>query len=111
MIVRRYVSSGYGVWEIVENENGGMFRSDDEGDKWTKVNDDRALRQWVWYYSRLFANTRNEDMVYIVKGLYRCSKDASKTFQAFNAPHGDHHDLWIAPEDNQRMVIADDGRA
>ncbi|MDH4058481.1 MAG: glycosyl hydrolase, partial [Cyclobacteriaceae bacterium] len=38
-------------------------------------------------------------------------KDGGKTFQSYNAPHGDHHDLWIAPEDNQRMAIADDGGA
>ena len=40
---------------------------------------------------------------------YHRSKDGGKTFETFNAPHGDHHDLWIAPEDNQRMIIADDG--
>ena len=34
-----------------------------------------------------------------------------KTFSSHNAPHGDHHDLWISPEDNQRMIIADDGGA
>ena len=42
---------------------------------------------------------------------YHKSKDGGKTFESNNAPHGDHHDLWIAPEDNQRMIIADDGGA
>ena len=50
-------------------------------------------------------------MVYVVNVRYHKSTDGGKTFEAFNAPHGDHHDLWIAPEDNQRMVIADDGGA
>ena len=42
---------------------------------------------------------------------YHKSKDGGKTFKSYDAPHGDHHDLWIAPEDNQRMIIGDDGGA
>ncbi|MEZ4952571.1 MAG: hypothetical protein R2825_03210 [Saprospiraceae bacterium] len=42
---------------------------------------------------------------------YHKSKDGGKTFEAKNAPHGDHHDLWIAPENPQRMIIGDDGGA
>ncbi|MBC7923718.1 MAG: glycosyl hydrolase [Ferruginibacter sp.] len=99
------------VWAIVENENGGVFRSEDGGEKWAKLNDDRNLRQRAWYYTRIYADTKNEDVVYVMNVSYHRSKDGGKTFQEFNAPHGDHHDLWIAPEDNQRLVIADDGGA
>jgi photosystem II stability/assembly factor-like uncharacterized protein len=99
------------VWAIIENENGGVFRSDDGGENWRKVNDSRALRQRAWYYSRIYADTKDEDIVYVVNVRYHKSKDGGKTFEAFNAPHGDHHDMWIAPEDNQRMVMADDGGA
>lgn len=42
---------------------------------------------------------------------YHKSTDGGKTFSSHRAPHGDHHDLWIAPEDNKRMIIADDGGA
>ena len=42
---------------------------------------------------------------------YGVSRDGGKTFELKNAPHGDHHDLWIDPLDNQRMAIADDGGA
>ena len=42
---------------------------------------------------------------------YHKSKDGGKTFTSNDANHGDHHDLWIAPEENQRMIIADDGGA
>lgn len=99
------------VYAIIENENGGVYRSDDAGKTWRKMNDDRALRQRAWYYTRIYADTKDEDMVYVVNVSYHRSKDGGRTFQAFNAPHGDHHDLWIAPEDNQRMIIADDGGA
>jgi photosystem II stability/assembly factor-like uncharacterized protein len=99
------------VWAIIEAEDGGVFRSEDGGKTWRKVNSERKLRQRAWYYSRIYADTKDEDMVYVLNVQYHRSKDGGKTFETFNAPHGDHHDLWIAPEDNQRMVIADDGGA
>lgn len=99
------------VYAIIENENGGLFRSDDGGKKWSKVNDDRNLRQRAWYYSRVYADSQDEDIVYVLNVSYHKSKDGGKTFARYEAPHGDHHDLWIAPEDNQRMVIGDDGGA
>ncbi|MEM1215470.1 MAG: glycosyl hydrolase [Bacteroidota bacterium] len=99
------------VWAIIENEKGGVYRSDDGGENWQRVNESRALRQRAWYYSRIYADTQDEDIVYVMNVRYHKSTDGGATFEAFNAPHGDHHDLWIAPEDNQRMVIADDGGA
>jgi photosystem II stability/assembly factor-like uncharacterized protein len=99
------------IWAIIEAEKGGVFRSDDGGEKWTKVNDSRALRQRAWYYSRIYADTQDEDVVYVVNVRYHKSKDGGKTFKPYVAPHGDHHDLWIAPEDPQRMIIGDDGGA
>lgn len=97
------------VYAIIENDNGGVYRSDDGGKAWRKMNDDRNLRQRAWYYSRIYADTKDIDVCYVLNVSYHRSKDGGKTFQAFNANHGDHHDLWIAPEDNLRMIIADDG--
>ncbi len=99
------------VFAIVEANEGGVYRSDDGGESWQKMNDDRALRQRAWYYTRIYADTKDADIVYVVNVSYHKSTDGGKTFKAYNAPHGDHHDLWIAPEDNQRMIIADDGGA
>lgn len=97
------------VWAIIENENGGVFRSDDGGDTWEKTNSDRSLRQRAWYYSRIYADSQDPNKVYVMNVSYHKSTDGGKTFSSHNAPHGDHHDLWIAPEDPNRMVIADDG--
>lgn len=99
------------VFAIIEANEGGVYRSDDAGGNWTKINSSRALRQRAWYYSRIYADTQDEDIVYVMNVRYHKSTDGGRTFEAANAPHGDHHDLWIAPEDNQRMVIADDGGA
>ncbi|MEO1051042.1 MAG: YCF48-related protein [Bacteroidota bacterium] len=99
------------IWTIIEAEEGGVYRSDDGAKTWKKLNQNRALRQRAWYYSRITADTQNEDIVYVMNVSYGVSKDGGKTFELKNAPHGDHHDLWIDPANNQRMVIADDGGA
>ena len=99
------------VFAIVESQSGGVFRSDDAGKTWTKVNEDRALRQRAWYYSRIYADPKDADVVYVMNVAYHKSKDGGRTFQSRYAPHGDHHDLWIAPENPQRMIIGDDGGA
>jgi photosystem II stability/assembly factor-like uncharacterized protein len=100
------------VWAIVENkEKGGLYRSDDGGKKWTQVNSERKLRQRAWYYTRVYADTEDEDVVYVLNVRYHKSTDGGKSFNTFNAPHGDHHDLWIAPENSKRMIIGDDGGA
>ncbi len=99
------------VWAIIENKDGGVYRSDDAGETWQKTNDDRNLRQRAWYYTRIYADTQDEDIVYVVNVNYHKSKDGGKTFTGASAPHGDHHDMWIDPNNNQRMVMADDGGA
>ena len=99
------------VWALIENDKGGVYRSDDAGKTWKLINKDRSLRQRAWYYTRIYADTQNEDGVHVLNVSYHQSKDGGKTFQSYRTPHGDHHDLWIAPEDNQRMIIGDDGGA
>ena len=99
------------IWAMIEAKNGGLFRSDDGGNSWSKINSNRSLRQRAWYYTRIYADTENEDKIYILNVSYGVSSDGGKTFKLKNAPHGDHHDLWIDPNNNMRMIIADDGGA
>lgn len=98
------------VWAIVEANEGGVFRSDDGGWTWKRTNDERKLRQRAFYYSRIYADPWDEDVVYgLNTGLYR-STDGGVTFdETIKVPHGDNHDLWIDPNNPKRMVNANDG--
>jgi photosystem II stability/assembly factor-like uncharacterized protein len=99
------------VYALIENDKGGLFRSDDAGATWSLVSADRNLRQRAWYYTRVIADTQLEDRVYVMNVDFWQSNDGGRNFQQYDTPHGDHHDLWIDPNDNNRMIVGDDGGA
>ncbi len=97
------------VFAIVEADSGGVFRSDDGGDTWIRTSGDRNLRQRAWYYSRIYADPQDENTVYASNVNFQRSRDGGRTWQPLRPPHGDSHDMWIAPNNNQRMIESDDG--
>jgi len=99
------------VWAIVEANDGGVFCSDDGGQTWRKMNEERRLRQRAWYYSRIYADPKDAETVYVLNtGFYR-SVDRGRTYSSIRVPHGDNHDLWIDPENPNRMINSNDGGA
>ncbi len=99
------------VYAMIEAEEGGLFRSDDGGGSWSRVNSDHRFRQRAWYYSHVFADPVSPDVVYIMNtGAFR-SADGGKSFELMPAPHGDHHALWIDPKNPKRLINGSDGGA
>ncbi|MGD2122554.1 MAG: glycosyl hydrolase, partial [Gemmatimonadota bacterium] len=100
------------VYAIVENEEGGVFVSEDGGETWTRTNDERKLRQRAFYYTRIYADPLDVDRVYVLNTAFYRSDDGGETFgRTISVPHGDNHDLWIASDDPDRMINGNDGGA
>ncbi len=99
------------VYAIIENEKGGLYISQDAGETWELKNSSNDIRQRAWYYSKVFVDPKNSNTVYILNVDFLKSIDGGATFKVIYTPHGDHHDLWIDPENGQRMIVADDGGA
>jgi photosystem II stability/assembly factor-like uncharacterized protein len=99
------------VYAQIEAEDGGFFLSDDAGATWRKVTDRRDLRQRAFYYTRVYADPKVKDTVYVLNVNFHKSTDAGKTWTTIRPPHGDNHDMWIAANDSNRMIEANDGGA
>jgi photosystem II stability/assembly factor-like uncharacterized protein len=99
------------VFAVIEAEGdkGGVYRSDDAGKKWTQVNKDRINIARSWYYMEIFADTQDENVVYVLNAPVTKSIDGGKSFTPLPTPHGDNHHLWIHPHDNQKMINSNDG--
>lgn len=101
------------VWAIIDAGIGkkGVYRTDDGGATWQRVSDKAELTQRPWYYHHIYADPKDLNTLYVLNtGLWK-SMDGGETYSRIPTPHGDNHDLWIDPQDPQRMVEGNDGGA
>ena len=101
------------VWALIEAEGDktGLYRSDDYGMRWTMVSPNRDLMHRPWYYTHVFADPGHGDTVYVTNLQMWKSTDGGATFAEVSTRHGDNHDLWIEPDDANRMIEGNDGGA
>ncbi len=99
------------VYAFIEAAKGGLFVSEDGGEKWKYVSDDHKIRERAWYYSWVYPDPKNADKVYLPNVYMHRSTDGGHSFSNLNVPHGDNHDLWIDPDDPDRMILGNDGGA
>ncbi len=99
------------IYALIEarNPDGGLYRSDDGGETWDFVNPSHSLWQRPWYYMHIFADPKDENVVYILDVEAFKSTDGGHLFNKVKVPHGDNHGLWIDPKDTRRMIAANDG--
>jgi len=101
------------IYAIIEAEHkkGGLWRSDNAGKSWSLIDGHRVLHSRAWYYNHITADPVDEDTVYVLNVPMMKSVDGGKSWKRMSTPHGDHHDHWINPNNNQNMINANDGGA
>ena len=101
---------GQRVFAIISAmKEGGLYRSDDSGATWKRITSDARI-VGNGYFSRVFLDPHNPDILYVAQtSLYR-SQDGGKTFEAYKgAPGGDdNHALWIDPTNSNYMIMGSD---
>jgi len=98
------------IYLIADAKEGGLYRSDDGGENWQRVSDDERIWGRGWYFCEVSVDSKDADTVYVPNtGLYR-SRDGGKNFTVLKgAPGGDdYHQLWIDPDEPQRMILGSD---
>ena len=92
------------VWAVVDAEDGAIFLSDDGGENWERRSEDRNLLARPWYYQHMYADPQDPETIWVLNVQAWKSVDGGRTFFEVYIPHGDHHDLWIDPQNPQRMI-------
>jgi len=96
------------VYALIEAEEGGLFRSDDGGEKWTRINPSRGIRQRAWYYTTLTIDPANADVVWFPQVGMLKTADGGSSVRSVKGGGWDYHDVWIDPENTKRMVVGSD---
>ncbi len=102
------------IWALIiaaEEEDAGLYRSDNGGKSWSRICRDHQLRQRGWYYTHLTAHPADENTLYVNNVRFLKSIDGGKSFERVSTPHGDNHGLWINPRQPDIMVQCNDGGA
>ena len=106
------LETGDGIpWEGRETEDGQVWRSEDGGATWGLVTRNRNAMGRPHYYSRIVISPDDEDEAYFLTASFGVSTDGGRTIDIVprpEAPGGDHHDMWIDPDDANRMIVAHD---
>ena len=104
------------IYALVEAKKNALYKSEDGGFKWKKINDKSDIGNRPFYYSEIYVDPENENRVYSVFTYVNVSEDGGKNFKQLmpaygvdNGIHPDHHSWWIHPENGNFMIDGNDG--
>jgi photosystem II stability/assembly factor-like uncharacterized protein len=106
-LLRRETEWGQPARTNDDAATGGVFRSDDRGETWVKVND---LCPRPFYFGQVRLDPADDRRLYVLGVALHISEDGGRTFRAETAGlHADLHALWIDPRDPDHLVAGSDG--
>jgi photosystem II stability/assembly factor-like uncharacterized protein len=91
-----------------------IYRSDDAGVSWRKVSESNAYMErlagtYGWVFGQIRVDPTDANTIYVMGLELNVSTDGGRTFKAIGDMHGDHHALWIDPDNPRFLVNGNDG--
>ncbi|MBL8181737.1 MAG: hypothetical protein JNL64_08960 [Blastocatellia bacterium] len=98
------------VYVTIEHANGGVFRSNDKGETWSRVAEIAAVPRPM-YFSKLKIDPNNDQRLWLAGVAMQYSEDGGRTWTGSfsRAPHADTHGIWINPNDSNHIIQGNDG--
>jgi photosystem II stability/assembly factor-like uncharacterized protein len=97
------------VYAMVESKQSALYRSDDAGKSWKKLDASQFMVWRPFYFANLIVDPKNENKVFKVDLLLLLSVDGGRSFSSTANAHGDHHTVWINPNNTNQIFAGDDG--
>jgi len=123
------------VYAVVENANprsptsdpsaraemigGEVYRTDDGGRRWVKMNadTDNVSRKGPYYFSQIRVDPNDDQRLFVTGETLGSSTDGGRTWRditwpprtLFSGIFGDVRTLWIDPADSERLLLGSDG--
>jgi photosystem II stability/assembly factor-like uncharacterized protein len=98
-------------WKGSDRPTGRLWRSDDGGGRWALMTADRQVAGRTHYYNRMAVEPDDPDEAYFLTAAWAKTRDGGRTIidpPPLDAPGGDHHDIWIDPENGNRLAVSHD---
>jgi len=98
------------VYAMIESKKSALFRSDDGGKTWNRLDASRFMIWRPFYFANLIVDPKDENKIFKTDGPLLLSVNGGQSFSSVgNAAHGDFHDVWIDPNDTNTVFTGDDG--
>lgn len=97
------------VYAMIESKKSALFRSDDGGSDWKRLDASQFMIWRPFYFANLIVDPKNPDKVFKPDGPLLLSVNGGQSFSSVANVHGDNHDLWINPDDPNIVYTGDDG--
>ena len=99
------------MYALCEEAHPGLYRTDNGGKSWQLITRNHTLAERAPYYMRMAVDPDNPEKIYVLNVQFSISEDGGKTIKSGYRAGGDNHDIWIDPENGNRIMVAHDGCA
>jgi photosystem II stability/assembly factor-like uncharacterized protein len=97
------------VYAMIESNKSALFRSDDGGQNWNRLDSSQFLVWRPFYFANLVVDPKNPEKIFKPDGPLLLSVNGGRSFSSVANAHGDFHDLWINPQNPNVIFVGDDG--